>query len=80
MEFLDRGPTPEFAAQLTEQFHRLLQQLDATGDPQMRKVALLKFDGATTTEIARELNCARRTVERKLQIVRRLLSDSASAA
>ena len=80
VEFLDRGPTPEFAAQLSEHFHLLLTKLDETGDPQMRRVALLKFEGASTTEIASELNCARRTVERKLQIVRRVLTDFQDAA
>ena len=74
-DFLCKSPSPEFAVQLSEQFQFLLQQLDETGDPQIRQVALLKFEGASSTEIAAELKCARRTVERKLKIVRRLILE-----
>jgi DNA-directed RNA polymerase specialized sigma24 family protein len=75
VDFLDRGPTPEFAVELSELLDWLLNELDATGDLQMREVALLKLDGASTSEIAKSLGCARRTVERKMKIIRHLLAD-----
>lgn len=74
-EFLDAGPTPEFAAQLTDQFHHLLRSLDETGDPQLKRIAIAKMEGATTSEIATELDCVRRTIERKMNLIRRILTD-----
>ena len=74
-DFLDAGPSPEFAAELTDQFHSLLNALDQTGDQQLRRIAISKMEGATTGEIATELDCARRTVERKMNIIRRTLTD-----
>jgi len=62
-------PSPEFAAELAENCQRLL---DILGNAELRTIALSKMEGATTEEIARELNCAPRTVERKLRLIRRL--------
>src|SRR5262249_47333061 len=56
-------PTPEFAAQVAEQFQRLLDRL---GDDSLCQVALWKMEGLTTGEIAARLDCSRRTVDRKL--------------
>lgn len=71
-DFISREPSPEFAVQLTEQFERLLTRLDATGDDDLRQIALMKLEGSTNSQIADHLRCARRTVERKLQLVERL--------
>jgi DNA-directed RNA polymerase specialized sigma24 family protein len=62
-------PSPEFAAELAENCQRLLNLL---GDDELRQVALSKMEGHTTAEIASQLTCAPRTVERKLRLIRSL--------
>ena len=62
-------PTPEFAAQVAEEFQRLLDWL---GDAGLRTVAVWKMEGYTNAEIAAKLDCAPRTVERKLKLIRSL--------
>jgi len=65
-------PGPELAAQLDEEMHRLLDRL---GDQQLRSVALWKMDGLTSAEIAAQMGCSERTVERKLRVIRRLWQE-----
>ncbi|HEV3262865.1 MAG TPA: ECF-type sigma factor [Gemmataceae bacterium] len=60
-------PTPQFAAQVAEECGRLLDRL---ADDTLRSVALWKMEGYTTEEIAAKLDCAPRTVERKLRLIR----------
>ena len=60
-------PTPEFAAEVAEEFQRLLAQL---GNKDLRSVALWKMEGYTNAEIAAKLGCVPRTVERKLRVIR----------
>jgi DNA-directed RNA polymerase specialized sigma24 family protein len=60
-------PTPAFAAQVADECRRLLDQL---GDAQLRAVALGKLEGYTNEEIAAQLGCGLRTVERKLDRIR----------
>lgn len=71
-EGLDRivgdEPTPEFAAQVAEECGRLL---DALGDEPLRLVALARMEGYTNDEIAERLGCARRTVARRLDLIRK---------
>ena len=65
-------PTPEFAAQVAEQYHRLL---DLLGDDTLCRVAVWKMEGLTTDEIAEKLDCSRRTVARKLEAIRIIWSE-----
>tara|TARA_R110002111_G_scaffold258083_1_gene326906 strand:+ start:168221 stop:168841 length:621 start_codon:yes stop_codon:yes gene_type:complete len=74
-EIIQQQPSPEFAVQLAEELERLLDLLDKTGDSTLRQVALGKMEGETTTEIAQNLGFARRTVERKLQLITRLWQE-----
>jgi DNA-directed RNA polymerase specialized sigma24 family protein len=60
-------PTPEFIAELAEEFRRRLDQL---GDVTLRRVALLRLEGYDYDEIAQRLGVARRTVARKLEMIR----------
>ena len=62
-------PTPEFAAQVAEEFERLLSRL---GDPDLRAIALWKMEGDTNEDIAAKLGCVPRTVERRLRVIRSL--------
>jgi DNA-directed RNA polymerase specialized sigma24 family protein len=64
-------PTPEFALQMAEEYHRLLQRLPDSG---LRQIAVWKMEGDTVPEIAARLGCVPRTVERKLKLIRTLWS------
>lgn len=61
-------PTPEFAAEVAEECRRLL---DLLPDETLRRVALWKMEGYTNLEIAAKLRRTERTVERKLDIIRK---------
>ncbi len=74
-EIIQQQPSPEFTLQLAEELERLLDLLDKTGDSTLRQVALGKMEGETTIEVAQNLGCARRTVERKLQLITRLWQE-----
>ncbi|HEV3257249.1 MAG TPA: ECF-type sigma factor [Gemmataceae bacterium] len=69
-QILSREPTPAFAAQVAEEYQRLL---DGLGDDQLRAVAVWKMEGYTNEEIAQKLGRTPRSVERKLQLIRRKL-------
>jgi DNA-directed RNA polymerase specialized sigma24 family protein len=71
---LSREPDPELAAEMAEEFDRLLNRL---GDPQLREIALWKVEGETNAAIAERLGCAERSVERKLHRVRILWREEA---
>ena len=62
------GPTPEFAAMMAEECERLLSSLD---DDSLRQVALSRMEGYTNDEIADQLGCARRTIARRLDLIRK---------
>ncbi len=60
-------PTPEFAALLAEECRTLLRRLNDDG---LRAVAVAKMEGYTNQELAAEMGCSVRTVERKLELIR----------
>jgi RNA polymerase sigma factor (sigma-70 family) len=64
-----RELTPEEAAQVAEQFRRLL---DVLGDATLRAVAIAKMEGCTNEEIAARLNRSEPTVVRKLNRIRKI--------
>ena len=65
-------PTPAFAAQVAEECERLLGSLP---DPGLRFVAVSKMEGYTNQEIADRLGCCLSTVERRLQVIRRVWAE-----
>jgi DNA-directed RNA polymerase specialized sigma24 family protein len=67
----DPGPSPEFAAQVVDEFRALLHRL---GDDSLRSVALAKLEGYTNKQIADQLGCIEQTVERKLRSIRKIWS------
>jgi DNA-directed RNA polymerase specialized sigma24 family protein len=75
-QLVGKDPTPEFAAQVAEEFERLLDRL---GDPGLRAVAVWKMEGYTSEEIAVKLSCAARTVERKLRLIRSIWEKGETA-
>jgi DNA-directed RNA polymerase specialized sigma24 family protein len=62
------GPTPEFAAMMAEECRRLLDELD---DDALRQVAISRMEGYNNDEIAGRLGCARRTIARRLELIRK---------
>ena len=65
---LSDEPTPEFAAMMSEQCDQLLTALD---DDQ-RAIALGKLQGYSNEELASQLDCGMRTIERRLGLIRRI--------
>jgi RNA polymerase sigma factor (sigma-70 family) len=63
----DHSPTPEFTAMMADECRRLLEQLQ---DVELRAIALAKVEGLGNAEIAAQLNCSERTVERRLNLIR----------
>ena len=61
--------TPDILAEVSESCAALL---DAIPDATMKKIVLLKFQGAKNGEVADELKCTERTIERKLERIRRI--------
>lgn len=68
-QVVSQEPSPEFAAELAENCQRLLGLL---GDAELSTIAMSKMEGYTNDEIAADLKCAPRTVERKLRLIRGL--------
>jgi DNA-directed RNA polymerase specialized sigma24 family protein len=69
-----RELSPEFAAQLAEEYQRMLESL---GDERLRVVFRLKLEGHDPRDIARKLGISTRTVERKLHLIRIVLERHA---
>lgn len=65
----DNQQTPDMLAEVSESCAQLL---DAIPDETMKQIVLLKFHGATNGEVASELKCTQRTIERKLERIRRI--------
>lgn len=64
-------PTPEVAAAVAEECRRLLGALPDA----LRQLAMLKLEGYSNVEIAAQLDCAPRTVERKLATIRQIWGE-----
>lgn len=65
---VSREPTPEFAAEFVETCEVLYQSLD---DPALQQVVTLRMEGCTDADVAERLKCSRRTVQRRLEVIRR---------
>ena len=68
-QLIGREPDPQAAFQVAEDCQDMLDRLS---DTILRAIALWKMEGFTTEEIASKLGCTTRTIERKLQLIRRL--------
>ena len=63
-------PTPEFAAQLAEDFAQRLAALG--GRSELQQIACDRMAGFTNAEIAQRLGCSVRSVERQLNLIRKI--------
>ena len=72
---ISEDPTPAFAAQMGEACESLLRRLDAHG---LRGLAVAKMEGYTNAEIAAQFGCCVSTVERRLQLIRRVWTEHGS--
>lgn len=73
---LGDSPSPELVTEACESLGELVRLL---GDETAEQVVLLKLEGFENSEIAERLNCATRTVTRKLEMVKnkwRLMTTS----
>jgi DNA-directed RNA polymerase specialized sigma24 family protein len=66
-DLIGREPEPVVAAQVAEEYERLLDRLE---NDVLRSVAVWKLEGYTNTEVAAKLGRAPATVERKLRLIR----------
>jgi RNA polymerase sigma-70 factor (ECF subfamily) len=71
----DKDPTPEEAAALAEEVKQRLHELEAAGEPDLRRIAQLKLEGYSNREIAESLGLVERSIERKLGRIRKRWSD-----
>jgi DNA-directed RNA polymerase specialized sigma24 family protein len=74
VQILGRAPSPALAAQMTEDFMRLM---DALGDETLRLIAWMKMDGHRSSEIAASLGVSTRSVDRKLCLIRNIWEENA---
>jgi DNA-directed RNA polymerase specialized sigma24 family protein len=65
---LSREPTPEFSLMVAERCEHLLGLLE----PAHQEIARLKLEGYTNQEIAGQLGCGLRTIERRIELIRRI--------
>lgn len=68
-----RDPTPAFAAEVADTSEHLLSILP---EPDLRQIVMLKLEGFTNEEAASKLNVTRRTIQRKLERIRRCWTES----
>ncbi|MGE0758103.1 MAG: ECF-type sigma factor [Pirellulaceae bacterium] len=73
---IGREPTPAFAAEVAEQLERFLAAL---GDPTLVQIATGKLEGYANQELAEQLGCGLRTIERKLALIRAVWEQESPA-
>ena len=64
------APGPATLQIWAEEYERLLDRLK---DDTLKKIAVMRVEGVTIEEIADKLGCARRTVHRKLDLIKKLM-------
>ncbi|MCA9265708.1 MAG: ECF-type sigma factor [Pirellulaceae bacterium] len=67
------APTPDMMAQFSDGCEQLLERL---GDDTLRAIALLRVEGYSVDEIAQRVGCAKRSVERRLNLIRKTWLDA----
>lgn len=62
-------PAPDFVVQAKENLEQLISQLD---NDVLCQICCLKLEGFRDGEIAEKLNCSRRTVQRKIEVIKKI--------
>jgi DNA-directed RNA polymerase specialized sigma24 family protein len=73
LEGVGRETDPALAAELADECRRLLLALES---PELQQVAVWKMEGRTNAEISGLLGRTEGTVERKLQVIRRIWEEA----
>ena len=68
-QVVSREPSPEFAVEVAEQYETLIRSL---GNDELTQLAIWKMEGFTNEEIADKIGKSPRTVERKLNLIRKI--------
>ncbi len=71
-QMLSQEPTPEIAAEMADEYQRLLDKL---GNAELRSIALWKLEGYSNEEIAGKLGGVECTIERRLQLIRQIWEE-----
>jgi DNA-directed RNA polymerase specialized sigma24 family protein len=66
---VSREPSPEFAVEVAEEYEILIRSL---GNAELTQLAIWKMEGFTNEEIAAKIGKSPRTVERKLNLIRKI--------
>jgi RNA polymerase sigma factor (sigma-70 family) len=74
-QIIANEPTPEMAAQLAEQYEQWIRALDSE---ELVRIMQWKIEGFTNNEIAAKCGLTARTIERKLNLIRKILTQAAS--
>lgn len=69
-------PTPEFAAQVAEEYRHLLTLLN---DDMLKSIAVARMEGYSVDDIASRLEVNPRTIERKLRLIREIWTAAKSS-
>lgn len=72
-QLFSREPTPEFSAEFLDNFETLFEGLE---DQELQSVVWLKLEGRTDLEVAERLSCSRRTIQRRLELIRRIWKEA----
>ena len=73
------GPSPELTLKAAEQFERMIGSLRSR-EGLLATIALWKFEGYTSDEIANRLGCSSRRVARKLDLIRMVWDEEGLTA
>lgn len=72
-QIISREPTPEIACQLAEEYDLWMRAL---GSEELICLTQWKLEGFTNSEIAAKCGLTSRTIERKLNLIRRILTQT----
>jgi DNA-directed RNA polymerase specialized sigma24 family protein len=75
-QVVSHEPSPEFAVEVAEQYEILIRSL---GNEELMQLAIWKMEGFTNDEIATKIGKSPRTVERKLNLIRKIWTHDEAA-
>ena len=73
-EVLSKDPTADDAARFADAFDHLISKLT---DPTLKTIAMHKLKGHTVEEVGAALGTSRRTIDRKLRLIRAIWEEAA---